>query len=152
MLRAIAQPGDSAVATSPVAAPPVTRDDADRRQPTVIFCDLVGSTTLATRFDPEDMRKIIGACYRVCTDVIVAGGSLIAKYLGDGVLAYFGYPQAHEDDAERAVSLRVRIGIAPGVVVDGGLTAEGEAQERGVVGETPTLAARLQTLPGPEQW
>jgi class 3 adenylate cyclase len=165
MLRAIAQPGDSAVATFPVAAPPVPPGDADRRQLTVMFCDLVDSTALSTRLDPEDMRKIVAAYYRGCADVIIKAGGFIAKYLGDGVLAYFGYPRAHEDDAERAVragltlvraiakldsgtgeSLRVRIGVATGVVVVGDLTGEGEAQERGVVGETPNLAARLQTL------
>jgi class 3 adenylate cyclase/tetratricopeptide (TPR) repeat protein len=165
MLRAIAQLGDSAVAISPISAAPVPRDDADRRQLTVMFCDLVGSTALATRLDPEDMRKIIGAYYRVCVDVIAEAGGFIAKYLGDGVLAYFGYPQAHEDDADRTVRagltlvqavgkldsspderLGVRIGIATGVVVVGDLTGEGEARERGVVGETPNLAARLQTL------
>ncbi|MGF6808404.1 class 3 adenylate cyclase/tetratricopeptide (TPR) repeat protein [Paraburkholderia sp. Clong3] len=165
MLRAIAQLDDSAVALSPIVAAPVRRDDADRRQLTVMFCDLVGSTALSKRLDPEDMRKILGAYYRGCADVITKAGGFIAQYMGDGVLAYFGYPQAHEDDAERAVragltlvraigeldsgtdeSLRVRIGIATGVVVVGDLTGEGEAQERGVVGETPNLAARLQTL------
>lgn len=165
MLRAIAQLGDNAVAMSPISAASVPRDDADRRQLTVMFCDLVGSAALATRLDPEDMRKIIGAYYRVCVDVIAEAGGFIAKYLGDGVLAYFGYPQAHEDDAERAVRagltlvqtvgeldsspderLGVRVGIATGVVVVGDLTGEGEARERGVVGETPNLAARLQTL------
>jgi class 3 adenylate cyclase len=165
MLRAITQLDDSAVAIPPVAAAPVPRDDADRRQLTVMFCDLVGSTALSRRLDPEDLRKIIGAYHRVCADVITAAGGFVAKYMGDGVLAYFGYPQAHEDDAERAVragltlvraiekldsdtdeSLRVRVGVATGVVVVGDLTGEGEAQERGVVGETPNLAARLQTL------
>ncbi|CAB3787943.1 hypothetical protein LMG28614_02618 [Paraburkholderia ultramafica] len=165
MLRAIAQLGDSAVAISPISATPVPRDDADRRQLTVMFCDLVGSTALSKRLDPEDMRKILAVYYRGCADVITKAGGFIAQYLGDGVLAYFGYPQAHEDDAERAVragltlvraigkldsgtdeSLRVRIGIATGVVIVGDLTGEGEAQERGVVGETPNLAARLQTL------
>ncbi|MCX4149855.1 MULTISPECIES: adenylate/guanylate cyclase domain-containing protein [Paraburkholderia] len=165
MLRAIAQLGDSTVAISSIAATHVPRDDADRRQLTVMFCDLVGSTALSKRLDPEDMRKILGAYYRGCADVITRAGGFIAQYMGDGVLAYFGYPQAQEDDAERAVragltlvraigkldsgtdeSLRVRIGIATGVVIVGDVTGEGEAQERGVVGETPNLAARLQTL------
>ncbi|MGF6872860.1 AAA family ATPase [Paraburkholderia sp. MM5477-R1] len=165
MLRAIAQLDDSAVAISPIVAALVPRDDADRRQLTVMFCDLVGSTALSKRLDPEDMRKILGAYYRGCADVITKAGGFIAQYMGDGVLAYFGYPQAHEDDAERAVRagltlvrsigkldsgtderLRVRIGIATGVVVVGDVTGEGEVQERGVVGETPNLAARLQTL------
>jgi class 3 adenylate cyclase len=111
------------------------------------------------------MRKILGAYYRGCADIITKAGGFIAQYMGDGVLAYFGYPQAHEDDAERAVragltlvraigkldsgtdeSLRVRIGIATGVAIVGDLPGEGEAQERGVVGETPNLAARLQTV------
>jgi class 3 adenylate cyclase/tetratricopeptide (TPR) repeat protein len=165
MLRAISQLGDSAVAISPTVATPLLRDDADRRQLTVMFCDLVGSTALSKRLDPEDMRKILAAYYRGCTDVVTQAGGVIAQYMGDGVLAYFGYPQAHEDDAERAVragltlvrtigklesgideSLRVRIGIATGVVVVGDLAGKGEAQEPGVVGETPNLAARLQTL------
>ncbi|SDR61293.1 SAM domain (Sterile alpha motif) [Paraburkholderia tuberum] len=165
MLRAINQLGDSAAAISPTVATPLPRDDADRRQLTVVFCDLVGSTALSKRLDPEDMRKILAAYYRGCADVVTKAGGVIAQYMGDGVLAYFGYPQAHEDDAERAVraglalvrtignldsgideSLRVRIGIATGVVVVGDLTGEGEAQEPGVVGETPNLAARLQTL------
>jgi class 3 adenylate cyclase/tetratricopeptide (TPR) repeat protein len=168
MLRAIAELGYSAVAISPVAAAPVPGDDADRRQLTVMFCDLVDSTALSTRLDPEDLRKVIGAYYRGCADIVTTAGGFIAKYLGDGVLAYFGYPRAHEDDAERAVrvgltlvrsigkldsgtdeSLRVRIGIATGVVVVGDLIGEGAALERGVVGETPNLAARLQTLAEP---
>jgi class 3 adenylate cyclase/tetratricopeptide (TPR) repeat protein len=165
MLRAINQLGNSAAAISPAAATPLPRDAADRRQLTVMFCDLVGSTALSKRLDPEDMRKILAAYYRGCTEVVIKAGGVIAQYLGDGVLAYFGYPQAHEDDAERAVraglalvrtignldsgideSLRVRIGIATGVVVVGDLKGKGEAQEPGVVGETPNLAARLQTL------
>ncbi|MBC8742950.1 AAA family ATPase [Paraburkholderia sp. UCT31] len=168
MLRAIAELGESAVAISPVAAGPIPGDEADRRQLTVMFCDLAGSTALSTRLDPEDMRKVIGAYYRGCADIVTTAGGFIAKYLGDGVLAYFGYPRAHEDDAERAVragltlvrsigkldsgtdeSLRVRIGIATGVVVVGDLIGEGSALERGVVGETPNLAARLQTLAEP---
>ena len=165
MLRAIAQLDDSVVATPPIAAAAVPRDDADRRQLTIMFCDLVGSTALSARLDPEDLRKIIVAYHRGCADAITGAGGFVAKYMGDGVLAYFGYPRAHEDDPERAVragltlvegigklhagtsaSLQVRIGIATGVVVVGDLTGEGEAQERGVVGETPNLAARLQTL------
>jgi class 3 adenylate cyclase/tetratricopeptide (TPR) repeat protein len=165
ILRAIAQLDESAVAISPVVATHVPHDDADRRQLTVMFCDLVGSTALSKRLDPEDLRKILGAYYRGCADVITKAGGFIAQYLGDGVLAYFGYPQAHEDDAERAVragltlvraigkldsgideNLRVRIGIATGVVVVGDITEDGEAREHGVVGETPNLAARLQTL------
>jgi len=128
-----------------------------------MFCDLVGSTALSARLDPEDMREIIGAYHRCCAEQVTKAGGFVAKYMGDGVLAYFGYPQAHEDDAERGVrsalslieavrnlptahdaSLRVRVGIATGLVVVGDLIGEGDAQERGVVGDTPNLAARLQ--------
>src|SRR5882757_395369 len=143
---------------------------AERRQLTVMFCDLVGSTALSARLDPEDMREIMSAYHHRCAQVIGKSGGFVAKYMGDGVLAYFGYPQAHEDDAERAVrcglalvdaasrlqtshgaTLQVRIGIATGVVVVGDLIGEGAAQEQGVVGETPNLAARLQTLAEPGQ-
>src|SRR5215469_5051979 len=149
--------------TSQLAASP------ERRQLTVMFCDLVGSTALSARLDPEDMREIMSAYHHRCTEVIGKSGGFVAKYMGDGVLAYFGYPQAHEDDAERAVrcglalveaasrvptshgALQVRIGIATGVVVVGDLIGEGAAQEQGVVGETPNLAARLQALAEPGQ-
>jgi class 3 adenylate cyclase/tetratricopeptide (TPR) repeat protein len=137
---------------------------AERRQLTVMFCDLVGSTALSARLDPEDLRAVIGAYHRCCAAVIARAGGFVAKYLGDGVLAYFGYPRADEHDAERAVraglalveavarldtnagALQVRVGIATGLVVVGDLIGEGEARERGVVGETPNLAARLQAL------
>ena len=139
---------------------------AERRHLTLSFCDLVASTPLSTRFDPEDLREIIGAYHRQVADCVAAFDGFVAKYMGDGVLAYFGYPQAHEDDAERAVRsalalttavaqvasplpLRVRIGIASGLVVVGDLVGTGEAQERGIVGETPNLAARLQALAEP---
>jgi len=144
-------------------------DEAERRQLTVMFADLVGSTALSTRLDPEDLRKIIGAYQRRCAEVIAKSGGFVARYLGDGILAYFGYPQAHEEDAERAVraglelieavaklddgagtALRVRVGIATGLVVVGDLRGEGAAQEHEVVGETPNLAARLQALAEPD--
>ena len=134
-----------------------------------MFCDLVGSTALSARLDPEDMREIIGAYHRCCATLIERSGGFVAKYMGDGVLAYFGYPQAHEHDAERAVRaglaiveaapklvtaagspLHVRVGIATGLVVVGDLIGSGEAQERGVVGETPNLAARLQAIAEPD--
>jgi class 3 adenylate cyclase/predicted ATPase len=156
---------------APETAAPVTsqpHDAAERRQLTVMFCDLVGSTALSARLDPEDMREIIGAYHRSCAEQITKAGGFVAKYMGDGVLAYFGYPQAHEHDAERAVlaglalveavpklttavstALHVRIGIATGLVVVGDLIGSGEAQERGVVGDTPNLAARLQALAEP---
>jgi class 3 adenylate cyclase len=163
----------SAKATSSDVLPKIDRspkDAAERRQVTVMFCDLVGSTALSARLDPEDMREIIGAYHRCCAEQITKAGGFVAKYMGDGVLAYFGYPQAHEDDAERAVrsavaltdtiknvrtahetSLQVRTGIATGLVVVGDLIGEGDAQERGVVGDTPNLAARLQAIAEPGQ-
>jgi len=152
-------------ATSAPTSPP--RIDAERRQLTVMFCDLVGSTALSTRFDPEDFRELIGDYHRAVTDTVGRFDGFVAKYMGDGVLIYFGYPQAHEDDAERAVraglavieavgrlpaqqDLHVRLGIATGIAVVGDLIGEGAAQERGVVGETPNLAARLQALAAPD--
>jgi class 3 adenylate cyclase/tetratricopeptide (TPR) repeat protein len=147
---------------------PKPQDVAERRQLTVMFCDLVGSTALSIRLDPEDLRAIIGTYHRCCADVISKAGGFVAKYMGDGILAYFGYPQAHEEDAERAVraglalieavpkldghggtALQVRIGIATGLVVVGDLLGEGAAQEQAVVGDTPNLAARLQALAEP---
>jgi class 3 adenylate cyclase/predicted ATPase len=156
----------------PATAAPTSRAEgtAERRQLTVMFCDLVGSTALSARFDPEDMREIIGAFHRCCAEAITNAGGFVAKYMGDGVLAYFGYPQAHEDDEERAVhgalslveavpklrsggeaALQIRVGIATGLVIVGDLSGEGDAQERGVVGDAPNLAARLQTLAEPGQ-
>src|SRR5215472_6992409 len=149
----------------PTAAPASVRD-AERRHLTVMFCDLVGSTALSQRFDPEDLREVIGAYHRCVADTVDGFAGFVAKYMGDGVLVYFGYPEAHEDDAERAVRaglavidavgllaipepLNVRLGIASGLVVVGDLTGTGAAQERGVVGETPNLAARLQALAQP---
>jgi class 3 adenylate cyclase/predicted ATPase len=171
MLKAIRELGQPppAAARVEVAASPAPRDSAERRQLTVVFCDLVGSTELSARLDPEDLRGIIGAYHRRCTELIERNGGFVAKYMGDGVLAYFGYPQAHEHDAERAVraglalveaipnletaiagtTLQVRLGIATGLVVVGDLIGTGEAQERGIVGETPNLAARLQGVAEP---
>jgi class 3 adenylate cyclase/predicted ATPase len=145
-----------------------TPADAERRQLTVMFCDLVGSTALSARLDPEDLRAVIDPYHRCCAKVIGRGGGFVAKYMGDGVLAYFGYPCADEHDAERAVRtalklvekvagldtvaaapLQVRIGIATGLVVVGDLIGQGAAQEQAVVGETPNLAARLQALAEP---
>ena len=142
--------------------------DAERRQLTVMFVDLIDSTALSTRLDPEDLREMIGSYHRWVADTISRFDGFVAKYMGDGVLVYFGYPQAHEDDAERAVRaglaliqavgslgnatverLQVRIGIGTGPVIVGDLIGRGEAQERGVVGETPNLAARLQAIAEP---
>jgi class 3 adenylate cyclase/predicted ATPase len=170
LLRAIRDLGSaSAAATAPptpVATDPTRRDDAERRQLTVMFTDLVGSTALSTQLDPEDMRSVIGAYHKCVAETVARFEGFVAKYMGDGVLIYFGYPQAHEDDAERAVRgglalieavgelpiqepLQVRIGVATGLVVVGDLVGSGEAQERGVVGETPNLAARLQGIAAP---
>jgi class 3 adenylate cyclase/predicted ATPase len=156
-------------APQPVTSLPLTRtDSAERRQLTVMFCDLVGSTELAVRLDPEDLREVIGAYHRAVAEIVAGFDGFVAKYMGDGVLVYFGYPQAHEDDVERAVraglgiidavgrldvrsaKLQARIGIATGLVVVGDLIGEGSAQEQSVVGETPNLAARLQALAEPD--
>jgi class 3 adenylate cyclase/predicted ATPase len=149
-------------------ATPQPAGSAERRQLTVMFADLVGSTAMSARLDPEDMREIVGAYHRSCAEQITKAGGFVAKYMGDGVLSYFGYPQAHENDVERAVlaglalaeavpklmtaagaPLQIRVGIATGLVVVGDLIGSGEAQERGVVGDTPNLAARLQALAEP---
>ena len=162
---------DSGLAPETLAPQRSQVGSAERRQLTVMFCDLVGSTALSARLDPEDMREIIGAYHRCCAEQITKVSGFVAKYMGDGVLAYFGYPRAHEDDAERGVraglglieavstlpaarheaALQVRVGIATGLVVVGDLIGEGAAQEQGVVGETPNVAARLQALAEPGQ-
>jgi class 3 adenylate cyclase len=172
LLRAIAnlesaQRSGSAVAA--VAAPPITpqvADIAERRQVTVMFSDLVGSTALSARMDPEDLREVISAYQKCVTETVKSFGGFVAKYMGDGVLIYFGYPQAHEDDAERAVRsglelvkavsnlkahapLQTRIGMATGLVVVGDLIGSGASQEQAIVGETPNLAARLQGFAEP---
>ena len=144
--------------------PTPTSGEAERRQLTVMFCDLVGSTELSQSLDPEDLREINRAYQDACKSAIERYDGYVARYMGDGVLAYFGYPQAHEDDAERAIhaglgvvdsvaglrdekmDLAVRVGIATGPVVVGDLIGEGASQESAVVGETPNLAARLQAL------
>src|SRR5437763_3442625 len=158
----VAQPAASA-ASAPTSPPKV---GIERRQLTVVFCDLVGSTALSARFDPEDLRELIGGYHRCVAETVARFDGFVAKYMGDGVLVYFGYPQAHEDDAERAVRaglaflaavgrldspepLQARLGIASGLVVVGDLIGAGAAQERGVVGDTPNLAARLQALAAP---
>ena len=142
--------------------PPPRADAASRRQLTVICCDLVGSTVLASRLDPEDLREVIGPYHRCVAGTIGKFDGFVAKYMGDGVLVYFSYPQAREDDAERAIrcglavveqvprlnlaeTLRTRIGIATGLVV-----VVGEVVEHDIVGETPNLAARLQALAEPD--
>jgi class 3 adenylate cyclase/pimeloyl-ACP methyl ester carboxylesterase len=156
----------------PAADPPPIRrsPDAERRQLTVMFCDLVGSTALSTRLDPEDLREVVGAYHRCAAEIVTRLEGHVAQYLGDGVLAYFGYPHAHENEAERAVlaalelidgvralrpgmepGLEVRVGIATGLAVIGDLLREGAPDEgEAAVGETPNLAARMQglALPG----
>ena len=145
---------------------PKTQDAGERRQVTVMFSDLVGSTAMSVRMDPEDLREIISAYQKCVAETVRRFDGFVAKYMGDGVLIYFGYPQAHEDDAERAVlagveliagvgglkspvPMQTRVGIATRVVVVGDLVGSGEAQERGIVGETPNLAARLQSIAKP---
>jgi class 3 adenylate cyclase len=145
---------------------PSTKDNAERRQVTVMFSDLVGSTALSARMDPEELREVFAAYYTCAAEVVRRYSGYVSQYLGDGVLAYFGYPQAHEDDAERAVrasveliaavsalkthaSLRTRVGIASGLVVVGDVFDAGGSQERGIIGETPNLAARLQGIARP---
>jgi class 3 adenylate cyclase len=131
-----------------------------------MFSDLVGSTALSARMYPEDLREVIAAYQKCVAETVKRFGGFVAKYMGDGVLVYFGYPQAHEDDPERAVragleliravgglksrtSLQTRVGIATGLVVVGDLIGSGAAQEQAVVGETPNLAARLQSIAEP---
>jgi class 3 adenylate cyclase/predicted ATPase len=167
LLKAIEAVTGSSPALPP-AAVAISRiaDAAERRQVTVMFFDLVGSTALSARMDPEDLREVIAAYQKCVSQTVRRFGGFVAKYMGDGVLIYFAYPQAHEDDAERAVragleliaavtalksplSLQTRIGIATGLVVVGDLVGSGESQERGIVGETPNLAARLQSVAEP---
>ncbi|MGC2785008.1 MAG: adenylate/guanylate cyclase domain-containing protein [Roseiarcus sp.] len=171
ILSAIAELfGSSAAVANP--QPPVEPASvaavAERRQLTVMFCDLVGSTALSARLDPEDMGDLIRAFQGAVSLAVVRFDGHVAKLMGDGALVYFGYPRAHEDDAERAVraglklvdsvrnlrqergvTLDVRVGIATGPVVVGEVMGEGQARERGVVGETPNLAARLQASAQP---
>jgi len=165
LLAAIAAVGNE---PPTAAAAPPARAEAERRQLTVMFCDLVGSTALSSQLDPEDLREVIAAYHRTVAAVVARFNGFVAKYMGDGVLIYFGYPRAHEDDAERGVraglglvdavgridvkstKLEARVGIATGLVVVGDLIGEGSAQEQSVVGETPNLAARLQALAEPD--
>jgi class 3 adenylate cyclase/predicted ATPase len=169
LLDAIARLGGAQLAEG--RPPAQTRDaagEAERRHLTVMICDLVGSTALSARLDPEDMRAVIDAYHAACARIMPTYEGFITEFRGDGILAYFGYPRAHEDDAERAVRagldiiaavarletraaepLAVRIGIATGLVVVGDLSGEGALREHAVVGDTPNLAARLQALSEP---
>jgi class 3 adenylate cyclase len=162
LLRAIA---DLAAAAAAVA-PPATAEGAQRRQLTVMFCDLVGSSALSAKLDPEDMRRVISAYQDCIAETVARSSGMVARYMGDGALIYFGYPHAHEDDAEQAIHtglalvdaipkldtgvdarLQVCIGLATGTVVVGDLlTTETGFREHVVVGDAPNLAARLQTV------
>lgn len=183
LLRAIAQLSQSAEGMGPGSIPlavsldkqplPSERDQAERRQLTVMFCDLVDSTALSRRLDPEDLQDVIRYFLDSCSQTISRFNGYIAKYMGDGMLVYFGYPHAHENDAERAVhsglaildtvkalhqhipppefGMAARIGIATGHVVVGSVMGQDIAKERSVFGESPNLAARLQALAQPNQ-
>jgi class 3 adenylate cyclase/predicted ATPase len=171
-LRAAAEPTPSPAAeTRPAPTPdprPASPLQAERRQLTVMFIDLVGSTVLSTRLDPEEMGEVLRAYQDAVAGEVLRWEGHVAKFMGDGVLAYFGWPKAHEDDAERAVraglaiteavaglparggeTLAARVGIATGLVVVGDLVGQGAAREEAVVGETPNRAARLQQLARP---
>ena len=153
---------DAATPSSTPRAHP--EDRAERRQVTVMFSDLVGSTALSARIDPEDLREVISAYQKCVAETVGRFGGFVAKYMGDGVLVYFGYPQAHEDDAGRAVraglefvasvgtlkthvTLQTRVGIATGLVVIGDLIGSG-----GIVGETPTSRLGFKALPNRTWW
>ena len=158
--NAKATPSDS-LATIDTSA----KESAERRLLTVMFVDLVGSTALGARLDPEDLRDVIAAYQGCVTGLVARFEGFVVRYMGDGVLAYFGYPQAHEDDAERAIRAglgiidavgrldvksvkpQARVGIATGLVVVGDLIGEGPAQEQSVVGETPTLRPACKRWP-----
>src|ERR671919_438992 len=174
LLKAIAdlqmslESAGDAIISAAARRPPICRLDPERRQLTLLFCDLVASTELSARLDPEDLREVVHA-YQACVAAVVTRfEGHVAKYLGDGVLVYFGYPGAHEDDPERAVraglelvhavaklrirpdvELQARVGIATGEVVVGGLVDQGSANEHAAIGETPNLVARLQALGEP---
>src|SRR5918995_2216867 len=167
-LRMSPDSADDAMTSAAARAPPIRRVDPERRQLTILFCDLVASSELSARLDPEDLREVVHA-YQACVAAVVERfEGHVAKYLGDGVLVYFGYPRAHEDDAERAVraglelvhavpklrirpdvALEARVGIATGEVVVGDLVGQGSAQEHAAIGETPNLVARLHALGEP---
>src|SRR3954466_15240076 len=160
MQRAIAE-----LHQAELLAEPALQHDAERRHLTVMFCDLVGSTALSARLDPEDMWEVIRAYRTACAKVVATYDGSLARFVGDGILAYFGYPLAHEDDAERAVRagldiiaaigplethakqrVEVRIAIASGIVVVGDLISGGASEQQAMVGDTPNIAARLQGL------
>ena len=168
ILRAIRELSEAETARSPTVTEPRLRESAERRQLSAMFIDLVGSTELSAKLDPEDLGELIGVFQKTCATAVSEFGGSIAKYIGDGTLAYFGYPEAHEDDAERAVRaglalvdaiaamelplalrLQVKVGIATGLTVVGELIGEGSAQERVAVGESLNLASRVQAAASP---
>ena len=161
--KAIQQRSDPDTTAEPSSSP-----QAERRQLTVMFFDLVGSTALSGQLDPEELRALILVYQNAVAGEISRYEGYVARYMGDGVLVYFGWPRTHEDEVERAVHaglavsatvgklrtpdgqpLATRIGIATGLVVVGGIIGEGASEEQAVVGETPNLAARLQRLAEP---
>src|SRR5215469_10699398 len=165
-LRSATNPEPTSSEAASATAAPTKDTAAERRQVTVMFSDLVGSTALSARMDLEDLREVISAYQKCVAETVQRFGGFVARYMGDGALIYFGYPAAHEDDAERAVRaglalidavaalpapepLQVRIGVATGIVVVGDLLGSGEAQEHDIVGETPNLVARLQGIAEP---
>src|SRR4051812_16804424 len=174
-LRSNAMPAEALAQVSPSAPPDLTglpgasETTAERRPLSVLFCDLVGSTALSSRLDPEDLREVIRGYQACIVATIQPFNGFIARYVGDGVLIYFGWPQAHETDAARAVraglavaaavgaismrgeALQVRIGIATGLVVIGEAIGSGDSRQQTAIGETPNRAARLQSLAGPNQ-
>jgi class 3 adenylate cyclase len=168
ILRAIAELDGIASAGIESATEPTVRDEAERRHLTVMICDLVGSTALSSQLDPEDMNALLDAYHAACARIMLAYDGFIGDFRGDGILAYFGYPRAHEDDAERTVQagldiiaavarletrtaqpLEVRIGIATGLVVVGDLSGGSGLRRNALVGDTPNIAARLQALADP---
>lgn len=173
ILKALAQPAapvDTPPARAPIPAQPTPSVDAERRHLTVMFVDLAGSTEMATQLDAEDMREVITGYQNTVAGIIGRFEGFTAKFMGDGVLCYFGWPRAGEDDAERAVRaglsiiktvsrtttpdgtpLATRVGLASGIVIVGDLVGTGATQEAAVVGETPNLAARLQAVAGPNE-
>ena len=168
MLRAIAEFNRAALVPDKTPTKPTTPEGSERRHLTVMFCDLVGSSALSVSLDPEDMGRVIASYHSCIDEVIGRHQGMIARYMGDGVLAYFGYPRAQEDDAERAVraalalvegvanlrtnvgtTLQAHISIATGTVVVGEILIDGTPAEQAVVCEAPNLAARLLTLAEP---
>jgi class 3 adenylate cyclase len=168
ILNAIARLSGAGIAELPMTTDAVPHNDAERRQLTIMFCDLVGSSALSARLDPEDFRRVLIAYNTRVTDVVRHHRGNVVRYMGDGVLAYFGYPQAEEESAIQAtraglalidavgalqaeigVGLQVRIGIATGVVVVGDLVGDGMVREQAAIGQTPNLAARLQKMASP---